>query len=101
MARIPRFKSDKEVAQFWDTHSLADFEQELCPLKMGPARRPHQRSLLRHPSAAAGQEARKQRWQRLFSKNLRHLQAKNARASFSTILKDVREAVDHVRRQQK
>ncbi len=33
MARIPRFKSDKEAAEFWDTHSLADFESELHPAK--------------------------------------------------------------------
>lgn len=29
MARIPKFKTDKEIAEFWDTHSLADFEEEL------------------------------------------------------------------------
>lgn len=33
MARIPQFKSDKEAAEFWDTHSLADFEKELRPAK--------------------------------------------------------------------
>ncbi len=33
MARIPKFKTDKEIAEFWDTHSLADFEEELRPAK--------------------------------------------------------------------
>lgn len=33
MAKIPKFKIDKEIAQFWDTHSLADFEEELRPAK--------------------------------------------------------------------
>jgi len=29
MGRIPDFKSDKEAAEFWDTHDLTDFEDEL------------------------------------------------------------------------
>lgn len=33
MARIPKFKSDKEVRGFWDTHSLADYEEDLKPVK--------------------------------------------------------------------
>ena len=33
MAKIPKFKSDKELAKFWDTHSLADFEKDLAPAK--------------------------------------------------------------------
>ena len=33
MAKIPHFKSDKEIAGFWDTHSLADVENELRPAK--------------------------------------------------------------------
>lgn len=33
MPKIPKFKSDKEIAEFWDTHSLADFEKELRPAK--------------------------------------------------------------------
>jgi len=33
MARIPKFKTEKEIADFWDTHSLADFEDELRPAK--------------------------------------------------------------------
>ena len=33
MERIPRFRSDREAAEFWDTHSLADFEKELRPAK--------------------------------------------------------------------
>lgn len=31
--KIPKFKSDKEAAKFWNTHSLADFEKELKPAK--------------------------------------------------------------------
>ena len=30
---IPRFKSVEEAAEFWDTHSLADFEAELEPVE--------------------------------------------------------------------
>ena len=33
MAKIPKFKSDKELAKFWDTHSLADFEEDLTTAK--------------------------------------------------------------------
>ena len=29
MSRIPKFKTDKEIAEFWDTHDLVDFEDEL------------------------------------------------------------------------
>ena len=28
-SRIPRFKTVEEEAEFWDTHSLADYEDEL------------------------------------------------------------------------
>ena len=28
-SRIPTFKTIEEAAEFWDTHSLADFEDEL------------------------------------------------------------------------
>ncbi len=31
--KIPKFKSDEEIAKFWNTHSLADFEHELRPAK--------------------------------------------------------------------
>ena len=31
MTKIPKFKSDKEAAHFWDTHSLTDFEEDLRP----------------------------------------------------------------------
>lgn len=31
MAKMPRFKSDKEIRGFWDTHSLADFGEDLKP----------------------------------------------------------------------
>jgi predicted DNA binding CopG/RHH family protein len=27
--RIPEFKSDKEIADFWDSHSISDFDHEL------------------------------------------------------------------------
>lgn len=33
MTRIPKFKSDKEIRDFWDTHSLADYEEDLKPAK--------------------------------------------------------------------
>ena len=29
MGKIPKFKSDQEAAQFWDTHSLIEFEDNL------------------------------------------------------------------------
>jgi predicted DNA binding CopG/RHH family protein len=29
MGKIPHFKSDQEAADFWDTHSLADFAEDL------------------------------------------------------------------------
>jgi len=29
MRKIPKFKSDQEAAQFWDTHSLIEFEDNL------------------------------------------------------------------------
>ena len=29
MGKIPEFASDKEAAEFWDTHDLTDFEDEL------------------------------------------------------------------------
>ena len=31
MPKIPTFKTDKEDAEFWDTHSLADYEEDLEP----------------------------------------------------------------------
>ncbi len=33
MAKIPKFRTEKEIADFWDTHSLADFEEDLTPAK--------------------------------------------------------------------
>ena len=33
MGKIPRFKSDQEAAEFWDTHSVKEFEDDLEPLK--------------------------------------------------------------------
>lgn len=32
MAKIPEFKNDKEAAEFWDDHDLADFEEDLEPV---------------------------------------------------------------------
>jgi predicted DNA binding CopG/RHH family protein len=29
MAKIPHFKTDAEAAEFWDSHSLADFDEDL------------------------------------------------------------------------
>jgi predicted DNA binding CopG/RHH family protein len=29
MKSIPKFKSDEEAAEFWDTHDLTDYEDEL------------------------------------------------------------------------
>lgn len=43
MAKIPKFKTDKEIAQFWDTHSLADFEKELRPAKNVVFVKPHRK----------------------------------------------------------
>jgi len=28
MNRIPRFKTDKEAAKFWDTHNFADYAED-------------------------------------------------------------------------
>jgi len=43
MAKIPQFKSDKEEARFWDTHSAADFldqfEEVKEPLFFRPTKR--------------------------------------------------------------
>jgi hypothetical protein len=37
-SRIPDFASLKEEAEFWDTHSLAEFEDELEPVEVEVAR---------------------------------------------------------------
>jgi hypothetical protein len=37
-SRIPDFASLKEEAEFWDTHSLADFEDDLEPVEIEFAR---------------------------------------------------------------
>ena len=37
-SRIPRFKSLEEEAQFWDTHSTTEFEDEFTEVKMEVAR---------------------------------------------------------------
>lgn len=33
MSKIPDFKNEKEMAEFWDTHSVADFADELEEVK--------------------------------------------------------------------
>lgn len=37
-SRIPRFKSRDEEAEFWDTHSTTEFEDEFVEVKMEVAR---------------------------------------------------------------
>jgi hypothetical protein len=32
--KIPKFKSIQEEAEFWDTHSFADYEHEFKPVKL-------------------------------------------------------------------
>lgn len=34
VSRIPEFTSREEEAEFWDTHSTADFEDEFRPVKV-------------------------------------------------------------------
>ena len=34
VSRIPDFKSRQEEAEFWDTHSIADYWDELKPVKV-------------------------------------------------------------------
>ena len=31
MAKIPKFKNDREIRDFWDKHHLSDFEEDLKP----------------------------------------------------------------------
>lgn len=38
-SRIPEFKSIQEEAEFWDTHSLADYWDEFKPVKVRFARK--------------------------------------------------------------
>jgi predicted DNA binding CopG/RHH family protein len=37
-SRIPEFKSREEEARFWDTHSFADYWDELKPVKVRVAK---------------------------------------------------------------
>ena len=38
--RVPEFKTDKEAAEFWDTHSLEDFDlEEVHDLRFAPPRK--------------------------------------------------------------
>jgi predicted DNA binding CopG/RHH family protein len=34
MNRIPRFKTDKEAAKFWDTHSFAGYAEDAASTKI-------------------------------------------------------------------
>jgi predicted DNA binding CopG/RHH family protein len=34
VSRIPKFKSRQEEAEFWDTHSIADYWDEMKPVKV-------------------------------------------------------------------
>ncbi len=34
MKRIPRFKTDKEAAKFWDTHSFAEYAGDTASTKI-------------------------------------------------------------------
>jgi len=36
--KIPDFKTREEMAQFWDTHDVADFVRELKPVKLKAAK---------------------------------------------------------------
>ncbi|MEW6275485.1 MAG: CopG family antitoxin [Bacillota bacterium] len=47
MPKIPKFKSDKEAADFWDTHSLVDYEEDLEQVEIEFVR-PKQRTILIH-----------------------------------------------------
>ena len=29
MAKVPKMKTDEEIAEFWDTHSAADYDEDL------------------------------------------------------------------------
>ena len=39
--RIPEFKSDEEAAEFWDTHSFADYIGDTTPIEGVTFRLPH------------------------------------------------------------
>ena len=34
MKKVPRFKTDKEAAKFWDTHSFADYAKDTTSAKI-------------------------------------------------------------------
>ncbi len=38
MGRIPHFKTLEEVREFWQTHSVADYLDELTPVKVAGTR---------------------------------------------------------------
>lgn len=44
--QIPDFKSDKEAAEFWDTHSLADYWDQTEPAEFEIASQLHRRYLV-------------------------------------------------------
>lgn len=37
-ARVPDFKSRQEMAEFWDTHDVSDYWEELEPVKLRVAK---------------------------------------------------------------
>jgi hypothetical protein len=38
-SRIPKFKSVRDEAEFWDSHDLTDFWDELTPVKVNVSRK--------------------------------------------------------------
>jgi predicted DNA binding CopG/RHH family protein len=52
-SKLPaRGASDREIAEFWDTHSVADFRDELSPAEMSIERGPRRVVTLRLASGA-------------------------------------------------
>lgn len=47
MPKIPKFKNDKDAADFWDTHSLVDYEEDLEQVEVEFVR-PEKRAILIH-----------------------------------------------------
>ena len=45
---IPRFKSEREEAEFWATHSLANIWEQLEPVEMEVVSRPRRITLRKH-----------------------------------------------------
>ena len=51
MKKIPKFKTEKEERDFWDKHSIADYEDELKPVNKITFPKP-QKKRLRQKMAA-------------------------------------------------